>query len=258
MEISSVHNPLLQKIRKAVRDGRQTEDGLIVAEGPHLLEEALRGVWTIVRVVTTAEGRSKYASLLQRTDAEVTDVSARAFHSISGTQHSQELLALLQPRTWTWSDLTRGPALIVALDGIQDPGNAGTIVRSTEAFGGTGVIFLPGSAHVANGKLLRASAGSIFRVPFLEGMRVPEFLSNAQRSGQALYALDAHADMSVGQADLSCPLALIAGNEGSGISPELLRAARPIRIPTHNVDSINAAVACSVTLFAAQQQRNAS
>lgn len=258
MEITSVHNPLLQKIRKAVRDGRQTEEGLVVAEGPHLFEEALHGSWRIARILTTPAGRSKYADLLQRTDAELVEVSARAFDSISGTQHSQELLALLRPRPWTWADLIKKRALIVVLDGIQDPGNAGTMVRSAEAFGGTGVVFLRGSAHVANGKLLRASAGSIFRVPFLEGIALSEFLSNLQSIELSLYALHADAAVSIQAADLTRPLALVVGNEGSGVSPELFSAAQVISIPTVNVDSINAAVACSIALFAAQQQRNIS
>lgn len=236
--------------------GRQTEDGLVVAEGPHLLDEARKGLWRTVQILTTPAGRNKYADLLQRADAEVIDISARAFESITETQHSQQILALLEPRRWNWHDLIARLALIIALDGIQDPGNAGTIIRSAEAFGGTGVVFLKGSAHIANGKLLRASAGSIFRMPFLEGVGTSEFLTNVQMSKLALYALDSHADVSITAADLTRPLALIAGNEGSGVSPELLSAASGIHIPTIRVESVNAAVACSVALFAARQQRN--
>jgi TrmH family RNA methyltransferase len=258
MEITSARNPLLQKIRRAVQDGRPTDDGLIVAEGPHLVEEALRGVWTIVQIVTTSAGRDKYADLLQRADAEVVEVSARAFESVANTQHSQQILAVLYPRLWNWTDLAVRRTLIVALDGIQDPGNAGTIIRSAEAFGATGVVLLKGCAHLANGKLLRASAGSVFRTPSLEGVEVARFLSNVQRSGLALYALDAHAQLSVTAADLTRPLALVTGNEGSGVSPDVLSAAQRIAIPAAQVESMNAAVACSVALFAIQQQRNSS
>ncbi len=258
MGITSVHNPLLKKIRKALAAGRQTEDGLVVAEGPHLVEEALTGVWPFVQVLTTPAGRSKHAELLQRTNVEIVEVSSRAFESITGTQHSQQILALLKPATWEWTDLMKRKALIIALDRIQDPGNAGTIVRSAEAFGGTGLVFLEGSAHVANGKLLRASTGSILRMPFLDSAGSSEFLLNVQASGLALYALDARAEVSITAADLARPLALIVGNEGSGVSPELLSPAKAVSIPTTQVESVNAAVACSVALFVAQQQRNAS
>jgi TrmH family RNA methyltransferase len=256
MEITSVRNPLLQKIRKAVRDGRQTGDGLVVAEGPHLLAEARRGAWRIACVVTTAAGRSKYEELLLRLDAELLEVGARAFESISDTQHSQQILAILEPRTWNWTDLMGRQALIVALDGMQDPGNAGTIIRSAEAFGATGVVFLQGSAHVSNGKVLRASAGSAFRLPLLESVAVPDFLSNVRSRGLALYALDAGADTPVTGVDFTRPVALLAGSEASGVSPELSSWAERIAIPTQQVESLNAAVACSVALFTAQQQRS--
>ena len=256
MEITSTRNPLLQTIRKAVSSGRPTEKGLVVAEGPHLVEEALRGAWRVAQVVTTPEGRNRYADLLQRIDAEVVDVAGRAFESVSETRHSQQILALLEPRSWNWEDLALGrQALVVALDGIQDPGNAGTMIRSAEAFGATGVVLLRGSAHVSNGKLLRASAGSIFRLPFLEAMSVAELLVRAEASGLVLYALDAAGATPITAADFTAPAILVAGNEGSGVSPELRRAATRLSIPTAGVESINAAVALSIALFVAQQQR---
>lgn len=255
MEITSVRNPLLQTIRRAVKDGRATDDGFIVAEGPHLLEEAQRGTWRIAKVLATPAARSRHARLLQHLEADLVEVSARAFESTTGTEHSQGVLALLEPRAWNWTELNSRRTLIVALDGMQDPGNAGTIIRSAEAFGATGIVLLRGSAHVSNGKVLRASAGSIFRIPFLESVSIPEFLTNARTCELALYALEAHATTTVSGVDLSRPLALVAGNEGSGVSPELLTAAQPIAIPTGGVESLNAAIACSVALFAAQQQR---
>jgi RNA methyltransferase, TrmH family len=258
MEITSVRNPLLQKIRKAVKDGRQTDEGLVVAEGPHLVEEARRGTWPIVYVVTTAAGRTRHAELLQQVDAQVVEVAPRAFESVTATEHSQQILALLKPRSWNWSDLMGRRSLIVALDGMQDPGNAGTIVRSAEAFGATGVVFLKGSAHVSNGKLLRASAGSVFRMPLLESVAIDEFLANVRTGELVLYALDVRAETPITAVDLTRPLALVAGNEGSGVSRELSLAAQCIAIPTKEVESVNAAVACSVALFAAQQQRSAS
>ena len=236
--------------------GRDSEDGLVVAEGPHLLEEALGGHWRIVQLVTTAAGRSKHEELLERAQAEVVEVSARAFESVSATEHSQQLLTLLQPDVWAWEDLVRHPALLIALDGIQDPGNAGTIVRSAEAFGATGVVFLKGCAHVANGKVLRASAGSIFRMPFLEGIGATDFLQEVQARGLALYALDARAEQTIDAIDVRRELALVIGNEGSGVGAELRTAAERVSIPTTKVESVNAAIACSIALFALQQQRN--
>jgi RNA methyltransferase, TrmH family len=258
MQLTSAQNPFLKTIRRAALAGRPTDDGLIVIEGPHLLEEALRGEWRVKQILATAAARALYADLLQNAPCEVVEVSARALASTAATESTQEVLALLRPRVWAWDDLTSGSALVVMLDGIQDPGNAGTIIRSAEAFGATGVIFLKGCARVANGKLLRATAGSIFRLPFLEGMTATELIRQMQASKLQLYALAASAGMSLREVDLRQKCALVVGGEGAGVSAAILAEAQLLQIPTRNVESLNAAIACSIALFLAQQQRNAS
>src|SRR4029077_9374462 len=92
------------------------------------------------------------------------------FQSLAGTETSQGVIALVEPPSWTLEQLFRGRSLVVVLDGLQDPGNAGAIVRAAEAFGSTGVMFLKGTVSPFNPKTLRASAGSLFRVPFVHGL----------------------------------------------------------------------------------------
>jgi len=255
MQLTSTKNPLLQKIRLAAAAGRPTEDGFVIAEGPHLLEEALRGAWRIERVLTTASGRERHFNLLSRVEAEIVELSSRAFASIAATETTQEVLMLMRPPTWSWADLVPSPALVVALDGIQDPGNVGAIVRSAEAFGATGVVFLRGCARVPNAKLLRATVGSIFRLPFLEGLTVAEFVEQIRLSVLTLYALTPHAATGLLKADLRHGCALAIGSEGAGVSAELLFEANLLSIPTAGVESLNAAIACSIALFEAQRQR---
>ena len=258
MQLTSTKNPVLQAIRRAAAAGRPTEDGLIVAEGPHLVEEASGGEWQIAQVFATARARARHSKLLLKVDAETVEVSERAFASTAATDSTQEVLALMRPRHWSWKDLLGARALLVVLDGIQDPGNAGTIVRSAEAFGATGVVFLKGCVRVANGKLLRAAAGSMFRVPFLEAIRVEEFLEQARLAGVCLYALSTHAPTTLDDADLQTRCALAVGSEGAGMSRELLAAAQAVSVPTVKVESLNAATACSIALFEAHRQRNAA
>jgi RNA methyltransferase, TrmH family len=257
MQLTSTRNPVLQSIRRAAAAGRPTEDGLIVAEGPHLVEEALKGEWQIEQVFATERARARYSQLLFGVNAEIVEVSERAFASTAATETTQELLALLRPRNWSWRDLLGPSALVVALDGIQDPGNAGTIVRSAEAFGASGLVFLRGCVRVANGKLLRAAAGSLFRVPFLEAIAVEEFIEQARLEGLALYALVKGASATLDDADSRSRCALAVGSEGSGMSSELLMAAKAVSIPTAKVESLNAATACSIALFEAYRRRNA-
>jgi TrmH family RNA methyltransferase len=255
MQLTSIKNPLLQTIRRAAAAGRPTENGLIVAEGPHLLEEALRSEWKIEQVLATARARARHSELLPKVDAEIVEVSERAFASTATTDTSQEVLALVRPRMWSWKDLLRPSALVVALDGIQDPGNAGTIVRSAEAFGATGVVFLNGCVRVANGKLLRAAAGSLFRVPFLEAIEIAELVQQLHLQGVRLYALVMKATATLDDADLQLGCALAVGSEGLGMTRELLVAAHAVSVPTANVESLNAATACSIALFEAYRRR---
>ncbi len=256
MSLTSTQNPLLKSIRVAAAAGRPTAEGLVVAEGPNLLNEALRSAWSVEQIFCTEAAGHKHSELLRTSRAELFEVSARALSSTASAESSQEIIALLRPKAWGWPDLLAKQTLLVALDGIQDPGNAGTIVRSAEAFGATGVVLLQGSARVSNGKFLRASAGSIFRLPFLESLSSTELLETALENRLAVMSLDMRRSVSIAEANLRQTCVLVVGSEGSGVRHEILEASTAISIPTRKVESLNAAVACSLALFEAFQQRN--
>jgi len=238
---------------------------LVAAEGPHLLSEALSSHWTLEAVLATAGAQSRFADLFQRCSAAVIECSERAFEAASSTEHSQGVLALLRPKAWTWPDLlrpasNRAAPLIVVLDSLQDPGNAGAIMRSAEAFEASGVVFLGGSVQPVNGKLLRAAAGSAFRVPYLSPVDREEALGNLTAAGCRLFGLAARSALDTAssdlfRADLRQSVALVVGNEGSGLSPLVAAKTYSLSIPTHGVESLNAAVACSIALFEASRQR---
>jgi TrmH family RNA methyltransferase len=256
MPLTSIQNPLLKNIRRAAAAGRPTDQGLIVAEGPNLLHEAIRSTWEITQIFCTDSAWHKHGELLRTPRAEVVQVSSRALSSTSAAETSQEIIALLRPPIWSWADIVGKRTLAVVLDGIQDPGNAGTIVRSAEAFGATGIVFLEGSTRISNGKFLRASAGSIFRLPFIELMAPADFIEKSAADHIPAFSLDMRRSVKITEADLRQPCALIVGNEGGGIRSEILESSRAISIPTRKVESLNAAVACSLALFEAFVQRS--
>jgi TrmH family RNA methyltransferase len=147
---------------------------------------------------------------------------------------------------------------------LQDPGNAGAIVRAAEAFGATGVLFLKGTASPFNSKTLRASAGSLFRIPYLHGVDRALARAALQQNRVALYAgVPQHAGVPhtgtparvLAEIDLTARCGLIIGNEAHGVSQELRSAARDISIPTVGVESLNAAVAAGILLYEARRQR---
>jgi len=241
--LTSEKNPLLKAVRRAASRGSLTEDGFALAEGPHLLEEALRSRVEIGAVIAT---ESAAAGVEERRVVRVAD---RTFAQLSCTETPQGVLALVRPPVWTMSDLLRGAPLVVLLDRIQDPGNAGAILRAAEAFGATGVVFLKGTVSPYNPKCMRGSAGSIFRVPLVAGVAedaLPDL---------PLYAADPRAAMPLDRANLAGPCAIVIGREGGGMSPALLRRATGVRIPTTGVESLNAAVAAGILLYEARRQR---
>jgi TrmH family RNA methyltransferase len=148
--------------------------------------------------------------------------------------------------------------LVVVLAGLQDPGNLGTILRSAEAFGATGVVSLPGTVSAWNPKAVRASAGSVFRVPLIAADAEDCFL-RLREAGVRILAATARTAQPADHANLTGSIALLIGNEGNGVPEQIAREADgAITIPCPGpVESLNAAVAASVLLYEASRQRSA-
>jgi len=245
--LTSIQNPLIKSVRRAISRGGTTADGLCVAEGFHLLAEALRSGCEVAAVLATE-------AAAERAAVPVHTISDAVFREISTTETSQGIIALVRPPSWRVEDVRRGETLMVVLDGIQEPGNAGAILRAAEAFGASGAVFLKGAVDPYNPKCLRASAGSIFRLPVLSGMGEDEL--DGALAGVTVYAAMPKTAISVEAADLSRPCALVIGSEGRGVRAAMLRRATGLRIPTTGVESLNAAVAAGILLYEARRQRS--
>lgn len=260
--ITSAANPLVKEVRRAVARGTLTRDGLCVAETFHLLEEALRSDCE-VRFVLAAESVQSAAETHVRRLAgvKVAVLPDSLFQTLSDTDTAQGVMALVKPPVWSIDQLFRGRALLVALDGLQDPGNAGTIVRAAEAFGATGALFLKGSVSPHNPKALRGSAGSLFRLPYLCGVDTALARAALRQHRVELFAgvpaRPSQPSRSLADVDLTRACGLIIGNEARGVSDDLRAAATDVSIPTVGVESLNAAVAAGVMLYEARRQRAA-
>lgn len=254
-ELTSARNPLLLDVRKAVQRGSLTADGFAVAESFHLLEEAIRANCEIKAVLAARSVQSTVERLVRGLRKRVIAVDDPLFRTISSTEASQGVIALVRLPEWTIDQVFRGRSMAVILDGIQDPGNAGAILRAAEAFGATGAIFAKGSVHPHHPKMLRAAAGSIFRVPYVAGVE-PDLIAATFRQKRVIaYAAQPGEGEPVSEADLARPFALVIGSEGRGVGKQLAEAASAIHIPTVAVESLNAAVAAGVILYEASRQR---
>ncbi len=232
-------------------------DPLLAIEGVHLVEEVLRSGLTLEALFLREDTVGRIAEFPAK---EIYIVENEIFNQGCATEAPQGVAALVKKPVASLDRLLRAARpLLLILDGLQDPGNLGTILRSAEAFSATGVLLLPGTVSPWNQKALRASAGSVFRVPLVT-LADPTPLSRLRTLKIPIHAAVARDGNSVSDTSLTGPSGLLIGNEGAGISAPLLALAdHRILIPCPGpVESLNAAVAASILLYAASQQRNAS
>jgi TrmH family RNA methyltransferase len=252
MEIGK-HSRKLVELRKAIRQGTLTSDGLLPIEGPILLEEAQRSGIEIVDVFR----RAGSAMPAVEPDA-VFAVPAEVFKTIQDTEHSQGLIATVRPHQYTQGDVfSTSPELVLVLGRLQDPGNVGTILRIGESFGATGCIALRGTVSFYNSKVVRASAGSIFRLAHTGPESLGETVKAIRTRSIALVGTSPGATTTIEQWNWRKPTAILVGNEGQGLSSEeLTQCDTVLRIPHKTtVESLNSAIATAVILYEAYKQR---
>jgi TrmH family RNA methyltransferase len=269
--VQSKQNTRLKELRRALLAPARGGDGLAGAvvgiEGRNLLVEALRARLAVRCVFVAHEEERLLDGLELPREAEILLLPRQVLASVQATETPQPVAALVEPFDWTWRDVLepedgRAP-LLVLLAGLQDPGNLGTILRSAEAFGASGVVSLPGTVHAWNPKAVRASAGSVFRVPVIASNEA-ECFARLREAGVRIWTTGAEdgtrAATPADGADLRGPGALLIGNEGKGVPAELAAEADgAIAIPCPGpVESLNAAVAASVLLYEASRQRAGS
>lgn len=254
--ISSPANPLLKEIRKAVVRGGRAVNGWSVAESFHLLEEAVRSRCEIHAVLAAVRAWPAVEPLVRRApQSRLMLLPDRLFNELATTEASQGVMTLVRLPEWNLGDLFHRDGPLVILDGVQDPGNSGTVVRAAEAFEAAGVIFVKGTVSPHNPKTLRASAGSLFRLPFVEGIGAEAVRTLLAGSGVPVYAARPSGELPLYKADLTRLCAIAIGSEGQGVGTVLNNGAIGLRIPTIEVESLNAAVAASVILYEAKRQK---
>jgi TrmH family RNA methyltransferase len=266
--VQSKQNSRLKDLRRALahpgRDasglaGRDSR-GLAGIEGPNLLEEALHASLRVTTVFVAQGSEQLLEGLALPAETEVLLLPRELLDSALATETPQPVAALIEPPAWSWADVLGGAdkaaPLIVVLAGLQDPGNLGTILRSAEAFGASGILSLPGTVSEWNPKAVRASAGSVFRLPLL-AVSEEDCFARLRKASVKIWTTAIRGAESADRIDLAGPVALLIGNEGNGVPQELAaQADGAVTIPCPGpVESLNAAVATSVLLYEASRQR---
>lgn len=234
------------------RKGR-SEHGLFLAEGPRLLEELLASPVSVRHVLHTREAADEPSvarALSRARDRGVSceEVPPGELAEFADTVTPQGVLAVAEIPSRDGVDVAAGD--LVVLDAVQDPGNAGTLLRTAEALGAAAAVSLKGTVDVWNPKVVRASAGSVFRLPVVDA-RWPELGTRLGAASTAVWAADAAGEpVPRGGGGVPARVALVLGNEGSGVRPEILEAAdRRVSVPIAGpVDSLNVSVAAAILM----------
>lgn len=241
------------------RRGRERR-GLTLAEGIRLVEEALAARITMTGALVspvlqgTPRGRELEAAL-RAGAAPVETLEDAELAALAGTEHPQGVIAVVRPPAWTVEDIRPAPRHpVLVLDAVQDPGNVGTMLRTAQALGAAGVMALPGTAELTNPKVLRGSMGALFRLPSLS---LPDeaFGEWRERTGLPLW-IAAMAGEPVARVSFDGAVALVVGNEGAGVRPDLVSQGREVGIPlAAGAESLNVAVAAGILLYEVTRER---
>ncbi len=267
--IEGRHNPLLKQLRQAFSRAELTESGDCAIEGLRILEEAIRSGLRFSAVFFRESAQDRAERLLPQIGAQVETLLLpdKLFDSLVPSESPQGVAALVRFKEFSLSEVMESERLqvgpIVVLAGLQDPGNLGTILRSSEAFGSAGVVLGEGTVSPFNSKVVRASAGSVFRLPVVHSHgksaagKLEEVSEKLRAKGVRLIATSSHKGTPLDQSDLKGATAIFFGNEGSGLPRDVMaKMDEVVAIPhTQQVESLNAGVAASIVLYEAARQR---
>jgi RNA methyltransferase, TrmH family len=258
--IEGRHNALVKQLRRAFAQSELSDDGCCAIEGLRIVEEAIRSGLRFRSVFFSASAESKAGRLLPQIGSNVETVVLpdKLFADTVPSETPQGVAALVRWKHTSMDEVIAkaraGPLLAIA--GVQDPGNLGTILRSAEAFGAGGVILGEGTVSLFNSKVVRASAGSVFRLAAVR-TKLSDAVSKLVEQSVRLIATSSHKGTPLPEAKLAGPLTVFVGSEGAGVPRNLLAEMDEVVAIPHSaqVESLNAGVAASIVLYEIARQR---
>lgn len=278
MITSTSNSKVKELIRLRTKSRAREEEGLFLVEGPRMAEEIPSEQIDCLYVSQSYGQKNKERlNLLQAEGIRMEVLSDEVFARVSDTQTPQGVLASVHMLKYEFCDIVGGRKgihadgrevkntlhgranlpLVLVLDNLQDPGNVGTILRTAEAAGATGILMSRDCVDVYNPKVIRSTMGAVFRLPFFCSDDLVKDIEELKLRGLKVYAAHLEGRRDYDREDYRCGCAFLIGNEGNGLRPDVAACADfRIRIPMEGqVESLNAAVAASILMFEAARQR---
>ncbi|WP_438349151.1 TrmH family RNA methyltransferase [Paenibacillus sp. FA6] len=261
MEITSLNNARVKEWAQLLEKKHRDRSNKFVVEGVHLVKEALQSEADIECIVyDMAKGVPAELKYISSNDAEWIAVSAAVIGKCTDTVTPQPIFAVIRKSPVNLDQLLSiKNSLVMVLDGVQDPGNVGTIIRSADAAGADGVIVGHGCADVYNPKTIRSTMGSFFHLPVVEG-NLLDILPQAKQSGARLISTSLQATCTCYEYNFSASTWLLVGNEAQGVSERVQQLVDDtLIIPMRGqAESLNVGMASSILMFEVMRQRHHS
>lgn len=255
--ITSTSNAQVKNLVQLIKKSKaRTEQGVYVVEGIKMFQEAPRSEIIKAYVSETLFEKGTIRESLKQVPYEI--LKDDIFCHVSDTKTPQGVLCIMQQKHYTLEQLTAGKCpLLLVLENLQDPGNLGTMMRTAEGAGVTGVLLSRGCVDIYNPKTIRSTMGSVYRVPFLYTDHLLMDMERLHEKGIITYAAHLKGKGYYDEASYKGPTAFLIGNEGNGLSDELSKMAKQyIKIPMEGqLESLNAAVAAAILMYEASRQR---
>lgn len=246
--------PRIVNAVKLHRAAGRKKAGLFLIEGENAVDAAV-ATGAARDIFVTAKAAQRFPEIITAAgymDVYVHPITDRAAQSLADTVTSTGIFAVCKPVLWSPGKILAGkPQLVAVPVGTSEPGNAGTLIRTADAMGADGVIFAGETVDPLGGKVVRASAGSLFHIPVARDLNINDVLGQLKKAGLQVVATAADGELSLADAPLAAPTAWLFGNEAHGLGDEVLaKADIRVRIPIRGrAESLNLATAASICLY---------
>jgi TrmH family RNA methyltransferase len=251
----SKDNKLVKLAIKLKQKKYREEEGKFIIEGVRFVEEGIKEGAAEYVLYSSKLHETRGSERILKSSGEIYEVPPEVINELSDTENPQGVVAVVKKKNWNAGDIKNDFVLIA--DGIQDPGNMGTIIRTCDAAGVGGVAVIKGTVDIYNPKVLRSTMGSIFHIPILMYNDFQSLAVELKSQGYNIYAASLDTENFVYDCDFREKTAFVIGNEANGIPGEHMeKCTHKIKIPIlGSAESLNAAIAGAVVIYEAVRQR---
>lgn len=263
-DITSSSNPIIKEVKGLYKKKERWNKNLFIIEGVKIVEECIRWGKTPKYILFSEElfsvngGEELFSILKNKNSQNLIKVPNSLFRELADTEKPQGILAVVDFNISKIDEVVKNKGnFIIILDELQDPGNVGTIIRSADAFGASGIIMTENCVDVYNPKVVRATMGSLFHIPITYIKDKKEIINYLKDRQIRIYTTSLQGETYIYDADFKENFAFIIGNESKGVTEEMIKFADLlIKIPMEgNAESLNAAIASSIIMYEVARQR---